>query len=96
MKSKEQIKNFVLNIALWQVENFGFNHRMSMHIQDVVPNFVINWLRVDNGVLSFDGLKFDTERNMWTDNQNIKASEITQEQLDKILDILKSIDFFKP
>jgi pectate lyase len=96
MKSKDQIKNFVLNIALWQVENFGFSHRMSMHIQDVIPNFVINWLRVDNGVLSFDGLKFDTERNMWIDNQNIKASEITQEQLDKILDILKSIDFFKP
>ena len=68
---------------------------MSMHIQDVIPNFVISWLRVDNGVLSFDGLKFDTERNMWIDNQNIKVSEITQEQLDKILDILKSIDLFK-
>ena len=65
-----------------------------MHIQDVIPNFVITWLCVDNGVLSFDGLKFDTERKVWIDNQNIKASEITQEQLDKILDILKSIDFF--
>ena len=67
-----------------------------MHIQDVIPNFVITWICVDNGVLSFDDLKFDTERKLCIDNQNIKTSEITQEQLDKILDILKSIDFFKP
>lgn len=67
-----------------------------MHIQDVIPNFVITWICVDNGVLSFNGLKFDTERKVWIDNQNIKASEITQEQLNKILDILKSIDFLKP
>jgi hypothetical protein len=31
---------------------------------------------------------------MWVDGQNIKSTEITKEQLDKILDILKSIDFF--
>ena len=95
MKSKNQIKNFVLNIALTQIKNSGFSHKLAMHIQDVIPNFVITWICVDNGVLSFDGLKFDTERKVWIDNQNIKASEITQEQLDKILDILKSIDFFK-
>lgn len=86
----------MLNIALTQIKNSGFSHKLAMHIQDVISNFVITWICVDNGVLSFDGLKFDTERKLWIDNQNIKTSEITQEQLDKILDILKSIDFFKP
>jgi hypothetical protein len=95
MKNEDQIKNFVLNIALWQVKSDGFNNRLSLHIQDVIPNFVIEWLRVDDGALSFDGLKFDTERNMWIDNQNIKANEIPQEYLDKILEVLKGIDLFK-
>ena len=94
MESKYQIKNFVLNIALLQIKSNGFSHKLSMHIQDVIPNFVITWICVDNGELSFDGIKYDAERKMWVDGQNIKSTEITKEQLDKILDILKSIVFF--
>lgn len=94
METKYQIKNFVLNVALWQTKNNSFSHKLSMHIQDAIPNFVITWICVDNGELSFDGIKFDTERKMWVDGQNIKSTEITKGQLDKILDILKSIDFF--
>lgn len=95
MESTYQIKNFVLNIALWKTKSDGFKHKLSMHIQDIIPDFVITWICVDNGVLSFDGMKYDFERKMWIDNQNIKASEITQEQLDKILNVLKSVDLFK-
>jgi len=95
MESLYQIKNFVLNIALLQIESNGFSHKLSMHIQDVIPNFVITQICVDNGKLYFDGIKYDTERKMWVDGQNIKSTEITKEQLDKILDILKSVDFFK-
>ena len=94
MESLYQIKNFVLNVALFQTKNDGFSHKLSMHIQDVIPNFVITWICVDNGKLSFDGMKYDTERKQWIDGQNIKSTEITKEQFDKILDILKSIEFF--
>ncbi len=95
MESKYQIKNFVLNIALLQTKSNGFNHKLSIHIQDVIPNFVITWICVNNGELSFDGIKYDIEKKIWVDGQNIKSTEIAKEQLDKILDILKSIDFFK-
>jgi len=95
MKAKEQIKNFVLNIALWQVENSGFCHKVSLHIQGVVPNFVITKMCVDNGKLSFDGMKYDTEKSYWVDGKNISASELTEEQLDKVLSIIKKIDLFK-
>lgn len=95
MESKYQIKNFVLNLALLQTKNNGFSHKVSIHIQDVIPNFVITWICVDNGKLSFDGIKYDTERKTWVDGQNIKSTEITKEQFDKILNILKSIDFFR-
>jgi len=95
MESLNQIKNFVLNITTLQVKSKGFGHKLSMHIQDIIPNFVITWICVNNGELSFDGIKYDIEKKIWVDGQNIKSTEIAKEQLDKILDILKSIDFFK-
>ena len=95
MDSTQQIKNFALNIALWQVENSGFHHKISVHIQDVVLGFVITKLCIDNGVLSFDGMMHDPKRGIWIDNQNIPASKLTEDQFTKILNILKDIDLFK-
>ena len=95
MESQYQIKNFVLNIALLQTESNGFNNKLGIHIQDVIPNFVITHICVNNGELSFNGIKYDTERKRWVDGQNIKSTEITNEQFDKILNVLKSVDFFK-
>ena len=97
MDTNKQITNFVLNIALWQSVNQGYYHKLSMHIQNVIPGFVIFWLVVDNGELSFEGVEVDESGH--TINGKIvirKASDIASEQLDEILKILKNINLFEP
>ena len=97
MDANSQITNFVLNIACWQVTNQGYFHKISMHIQDVVPRFVITSLIVDNGELSFDGIDVDEQVRAISQHETIrKASELTPEQLDEILKIIKSINLFEP
>ena len=97
MDANSQITNFVLNIACWQVTNQGYFHKISMHIQDVVPIFVITSLIVDNGELSFDGIDVDEQVRAISQHETIrKASELTPEQLDEILKIIKSINLFEP
>lgn len=97
MDTNKQITNFVLNIALWQSINQGYYHKLSMHIQDVIPGFVISWLIVDNGELSFEGVEIDDQGCAISDRNAIrKASELTPEQLDEILKILKNINMFEP
>lgn len=91
---EKQITNFVLNICNWQIENRGYYHRMSMHIQDIIPGFVIEWLVCYDGKLSFEGVYID-EENHYIKNGIKYPDEITNEQLDKILNILKNIDLFK-
>ena len=97
MDANSQITNFVLNIACWQVTNQGYTHKISMHIQDVVPGFVITSLIVDNGELSFEGIDIDEQRRAISKQETIrKASDIAPEQLEEILKILKSINLFEP
>ena len=97
MDANSQITNFVLNIACWQVTNQGYTHKISMHIQDVVPGFVITSLIVDNGELSFEGIDIDEKGRAISKHETIrKASELTPEQLDEILKIIKSINLFEP
>ena len=97
MDANSQITNFVLNIACWQVTNQGYFHKISMHIQDVVPGFVITSLIVDNGELSFEGIDIDEQGRAISKYETIrKASDIAPEQLDEILKILKSINLFEP
>ena len=68
-----------------------------MHIQDVVPGFVITSLIVDNGELSFEGIDIDEQRRAISKQETIrKASDIAPEQLEEILKILKSINLFEP
>ena len=91
MDADSHITNFVLNIACWQVTNQGYFHKISMHIQDVVPGFVITSLIVDNGELSFEGIDIDEQGRAISKYETIrKASDIAPEQLDEILKILKS------
>ena len=97
MDANSQITNFVLNIACWQVTNQGYFHKISMHIQDVVPRFVITSLIVDNGELSFEGIDVDEQGRAINKHETIrKASGIAPEQLEEILKILKSINLFEP
>ena len=97
MDANSQITNFVLNIACWQVTNQGYFHKISMHIQDVVPGFVITSLIVDNGELSFEGIDIDEQGRAISKHETIrKASELTPEQLDEILKVIKSINLFEP
>lgn len=91
---EEQIVHFVLNISLWQTVNNGFTNKMSMHLQDIIPGFVIEWLVVDNGELSFEGERFDKTSGKYIRNQRLLLSEVTSEQLSKILETLKNINLF--
>ena len=96
MDTNSQITNFVLNIACWQATNQGYFHKISMHIQDVVPGFVITSLIVDNGELSFEGIDIDEQGRAISKHETIKnTSDITPEQLEEILKILKSINLFE-
>ena len=96
MDTNKQITNFVLNIACWQVTNQGYFHKISMHIQDVVPGFVITSIIVDNGELSFEGIGIDEQGRAISKHETIKnTSDITPEQLEEILKILKSINLFE-
>ena len=89
-----QIVNFVLNISLWQTVNKGFKHKMSMHLQDIIPGFVIEWLVVDNGELSFEGELKDENRREYIRNYNMPLSKVEPEHLEKILETLKNINLF--
>lgn len=99
MNTINQIKNFVLNICTWQTEKLdiiypNYFHKLSIHIQDVIPEYVINWICVDNDNVWFDGVFIDSTGNVKSDGKiylnNCKINELT-----KVLKILKSIDLFK-
>ena len=97
MEANLQITNFVLNIACWQVTNQGYFHKISMHIQDVVPGFVITSLIVDTGELSFEGIDIDEQGRAISKHETIrKAIDIALEQLEEILKFIKIINLFEP
>lgn len=89
-----QIVNFVLNISLWQTVNTGVKHKMSMHLQDIIPGFVIEWLVVDNGKLSFEGELKDENGREYIRNYTMPLSKVEPEHLEKILETLKNINLF--
>lgn len=93
--SVQKIVNFVLNVSLWQTVNKGLYHKMSIHLQDIIPGFIIEWIVVDNGELSFDG-KFiieDKDGKRYEDG-TMSLSKINPVYLDRILETLKNIDMF--
>ena len=89
MDSKDQITNFVLNICLWQTFNKGYFHRMSIHLQDIIPDFVIFSLIVNDGELIFEGHDLKTN-----EQKSIKASEVDPKHIDEILNVIKNINLF--
>lgn len=93
--SVQKIVNFVLNVSLWQTINKGLYHKMSIHLQDIIPGFIIEWIVVDNGELSFDG-KFiieDKDGKHYEDG-TMPLSKINPVYLDRIFETLKNIDMF--
>lgn len=100
LSTASQIINFVLNIANWQCLNKGYYHKMSLHLQDIIPGFVINWIVVDNGELSFDGVFVgedkDANKEKYVEAGTISAIDVQPEYLEKILETLKNINFFRP
>lgn len=88
-----QIVNFVLNISLWHRINSGYKHKLSIHIQDIIPGIVIEWLAVDNGELSLEGELID-ENGTYIRDYSMSLKEVKPEYLEKILETLKDIDLF--
>ena len=93
LSTASQIVNFVLNISLWHRINSSYKHKLSIHLQDIIPGFVIMWLVVDNGELSLDGIDVD-ENGTYIRDHSISLSEVKPEYLEKILETLKDIDLF--
>lgn len=88
---KDQIVNFVLNVANWQIKNKGYNHQMSLHLQDIIPGIIITWIIVDNGKLYFEGMKNVNGRYI---DYMIPFEDVKFDNLLKVLNILKNIDMF--
>ena len=88
----QRIVKFILNMTSYEGEwKHGFRHEYDIHIQDVIPNFVIFTMISDNGDLSFSGYDLYTEKET-----NIKAETfLTWWTARKIYRILKGIDIFK-
>lgn len=99
MNTINQIKNFVLNICTWQTEKLDINypnyfHKLSVHIQDIIPGFVIEWICVDNDNIWFEGNKIDNNGKFIT-NGRVYLNDCKIKELTDVLNILKSIDLFK-
>lgn len=94
LSTASQIINFVLNISTWHRINSGYKHKLSMHLQDIIPGFVIEWLAVDNGELSLEGELID-ENGKFIRDHSMALKEVKPEYLEKILETLKDIDLFK-
>lgn len=90
MDSINQIVNFTLNISLWQTINKGYYHKLSIHIQDIIPDFVINWIVVDNGHLLFEGVNLKTHKR----DEILDSKDIDPKYLKEVLNILKNINLF--
>lgn len=99
MNTINQIKNFVLNICTWQTEKMdiiypNYFHKLSIHIQDVIPGYIINWICVDNDNVWFDGIYINSDTGK-TSEDKIYLKDCKINELTKVLNILKSIDLFK-
>lgn len=91
------IGNFVRNVALWQTVQHGFYSKISIHLQDIIPNFIVEWIVSDNGEVLFEGLEKSIDEESGKTKylpKTLKASEVDSKYLDVILDSLKRIDMF--
>lgn len=88
----QRIVKFILNMTSYEGEwRHGFYHEYDIHIQDVIPNFVIFSMISDNGDLLFSGYDLLSK-----DRITIKAEEyFTRKTARWIYRILKNIDIFK-
>lgn len=88
----QRIVNFILNMTSYEGEwRQGFHHEYDIHIQDVIPNFVIFTMVSDNGLLLFKGYDLLSKTQI-----TIKANEyLTWKTARQIYRILKRIDIFK-
>lgn len=88
----QRIVCFVLNMTSYEGEwRKGFYHRYDIHIQDIIPNFVIFKMISDNGDLSFEGYDELSEMVITIDaNQHLSRKTAR-----RIYRILKSIDIFR-
>ena len=88
----QRIVKFTLNMTSYEGEwRHGYHHEYDIHIQDVIPNFVIFTLISDNGDLLFRGHDFLSKSAI-----TIKAEEyLTRKTARRIYKILKSINIFK-
>ena len=91
--SVQKIINFTLNVTGWHRVNNGFCHKMSIHLQDIIPGFVIEWIVVDDNVLSFEG-EFIDDKGQFVKDGTMPLSKINPVYLDRILETLKNIDMF--
>ena len=83
---------FVLNMTSYEGEwKKGFHHKYDIHIQDIIPNFVIFKMISDNGVLSFEGYDLLSEKVITIDADK----HLSRKTARRIYKILKSIDILK-
>ena len=95
IKSKEwyiqRIVNFVLNMTSYEGEwRKGFYHKYDIHLQDIIPNFVIFKMISDNGELLFEGYDELSEQVITI----VANKHLTRKTARRIYKILKSINIF--
>ena len=96
IKNKEwymqKIVKFTLNMTAYEGDwRHGYHHQYDIHIQDVIPNFVIFTLISDNGALKFDGWDLLSGKRIEIDAD----AHLTRKTARKIYQILKRINIFK-
>lgn len=91
------IGNFVRNVAQWQTAQHGYYSKIAIHLQEIIPNFIVEWIVSDNGEVLFEGLEKsideETGRTKYVP-KTLKSSEVDSKYLDEILVLLKRIDMF--
>lgn len=96
IRSKEwyiqRIVKFILNMTSYEGEwKKGFYHQYDIHLQDIIPNFVIFRIISDNGELLFEGYDELSEKEITI----VAHKHLTRKTSRQIYKILKGIDIFK-
>lgn len=88
----QRIVKFVLNMTSYEGEwRKGFYHSYDIHIQDIIPNFVIFKIISDNGELLFNGYDELSEKVITI----VANKHLTRRTARRIYKILKSINIFR-
>ncbi len=96
IKSKEwymqRIVKFVLNMTSYEGEWMkGFYHSYDIHLQDIIPNFIIFKIISDNGELMFNGYDELSEKVITI----VANKHLTWSTARRIYRILKNINIFR-